>query len=227
VLDRYGITHAFVLPHAGLVHAGKVASDNDDVAIACKGSGGRMIPFCAVHPFYEEEALRELERCLGRLGFRGIKFHPWLQGISPSSPATDAVCELAGQHKAPVLFHDGTPPFALPSQIALLARRHPRTQFVLGHMGLFEHWREAIAAMNHAENLWGCLCSPHVAALRQIVNRCDKDRLMWGSDHGFTLDDPIGYRLGLMESLGLSDDDRDAILHRNPSRLIPGKPDAE
>ena len=220
VLDRHGVTHAFVLPHAGLVHAGKITRDNDEEAAACAKSDGRMIPFCTVHPYYEREALAELERCLHVLKFRGVKFHPWLQGTSPSSAVMDKACDVAGAYGVPVLFHDGTPPFSLPSQIALLARRHPQTVFILGHLGLLDHWREAIAAMNHTENLWGCLCSPHVAALDQLVSRCDKSRLLWGSDHGFTYDDSVGYRLGLMDLLNLSDDDRDAILCRNPKRLI-------
>jgi predicted TIM-barrel fold metal-dependent hydrolase len=219
-LDRHGVTHAFVVPLAGLVDAGKVARDNDTVAQVCARSDGRMIPFCTVNPGETGEALTELHRCLEVLSFRGIKLHPWLQGVSPSSPVVDQICELAGQHHVPVLFHDGTPPFSLPSQIAMLARRHPGTRFILGHLGLLEHWREAIAAMNHADNLWGCLCSPHIAAMKALVRRCDRNRLLWGSDHGFKLTDVIGYRLGLIDLLDLSDDDRDAILCRNPSRLM-------
>ena len=73
ILDRHGVTHAFVLPFAGLVHAGMVAGDNDDLAEVCKGSDGRMIPFCTVHPYRAQEALPELERCLEKLRQEIIK----------------------------------------------------------------------------------------------------------------------------------------------------------
>jgi len=218
--DEHGITHAIVLPFGSLLDGGRIPAENDDNAKVCIASGGRMIPFCTVNTWFEKEALAELDRCLGSLGYRGVKFHPWVQGQSVSSPTMDAVCEVAAHYGVPVLFHDGTPPFSLPSQMALLARRHPKTQIVLGHCGLLEHWREAIAALNFADNLWGCLCGPHVAGMREIVRRCDARRLLWGSDFGFTFLDVIGYRLHVMELLGLDDNLRQTIFTDNPARLL-------
>lgn len=218
--DEHGISHAIVLPFAGLLDSGRIRSENDDNAKVCAASGGRMIPFCTVNSWHENEGLAELDRCLVTLGYRGVKFHPWLQGQSVSSEAMDAICELAAHHGVPILFHDGTPPFSLPSQMALLARRHPRTQLILGHCGLLEHWREAAAALNSAENLWGCLCGPHLAGMREILRRCDTGRLLWGSDFGFTFLDVIGYRLHVMEALNLDGNLRRSILTDNPMRLL-------
>lgn len=219
-LDRHGVARAVVLPEAGLFHAGRIAEDNDRVAAVCARSGGRMIPFATVHVGERGEAIGELERCLVRLGMRGLKIHPWYQGTSISGPVMDEACELAGAHGIPVFFHDGTPAFSLPSQIALLAKRHPRTQVVLGHCGLFEHWREAVAALDACPNLWGCLCSPHVGALRELVRCCDTGRLLWGTDHGYGTADVYPYRFGLNEVIGWSDEVSEAILVRNPARLL-------
>lgn len=222
MFDRHGVTHAVVLPFAGLLDAGRICADNDDVAAVCAKSGGRMIPFCTVNTWFADEAAAEFERCLAG-GFRGIKFHPWLQGQPVNSGGMDRICEIAGRHGVPVLFHDGTPPYSLPSQMALLARRHPRTQIVLGHSGLLEHWREAAAALNSADNLWGCLCGPHAAGIREIVRRCDTTRLVWGSDAGFNFADAIGYRLNLMDILGIDAPLRQAILSDNAVRLLNPK----
>jgi predicted TIM-barrel fold metal-dependent hydrolase len=220
VFDSHGVTHAVVLPFVGLLDSARIRQENDDVASVCRASGGRMVPFCTVNTWFEADAAAELQRCFGTLGHRGVKFHPWLQGQTTASSGMDAACEIAGHFGVPVLFHDGTPPFSLPSQMALLARRHPNTRIVLGHCGLLEHWREAIAALNAAENLWGCLCGPHLEAMRQIVRRCDRTRLLWGSDFGFNFNDLIGYRLELMELMDLKDEQRAAIFHENPMRLL-------
>jgi predicted TIM-barrel fold metal-dependent hydrolase len=179
-----------------------------------------MLPFCAVNVWYRDEALAELERCLGELNFRGVKFHNWLQGFSVGHPVIDEVCEIAGAHGAPVLFHDGTPPFSLPSQIALLAKRHPQTQIILGHCGLYEHWREAAEALRAAPNLWGCICGPHVAGMKHLLKRCDMSRLVWGSDQGYTLAECYPYRLNVMNLLEISSMDRAAILATNARRLL-------
>jgi len=220
VFEKYGVSHAIVLPEAGLIHAGKLRNDNDAVAKVCAQSQGRMLPFCTVNVWYRDEALAELERCLGELNFRGVKFHNWLQGFSVGHPVIDEVCEIAGAHGVPILFHDGTPPFSLPSQIALLAKRHPQTQIILGHCGLYEHWREAAEALRGAPNLWGCICGPHVAGMKHLLKRCDMSRLVWGSDQGYTLAECYPYRLNVMNLLEISSMDRAAILATNARRLL-------
>ena len=217
---RYGISHGVVMPLQGLMSDSRIRWDNARVAAACACSAGRMIPFCTVNPTWGKEAIVEFTRCLESLKCRGLKLHPWLQGISPSSREVDELCGMAGDFGVPVLFHDGTPCFSLPSQMAMLARRHPRTTIILGHCGLFQHWREAIAAMNYSDNLWGCLCGPYLAALREIIGYCDVNRLLWGSDFGFGPEHHVDYRMKLMDLLDLSDGQRDAILCHNPARLF-------
>jgi len=218
--NDHQITHGVVMPLLGLFDHRRIQEDNEAVAAACARSGGRMIPFSSVHPNSNSDAISELLRCLVGSKCRGLKIHGWLQGASPSTAVVDQLCEIAAQYRVPVLFHDGTPCFAIPSQMALLARRHPKTTMILGHCGLFEHWREAVAALRHAENLWGCLCGPHAAALREIIRRSDGDRLLWGSDFGFGAAEHITYRLGLMRLDVCSQDRLDAILSRNPARLF-------
>ncbi|MFH1738143.1 MAG: amidohydrolase family protein [bacterium] len=219
-LEKYGITHAVVMPTAGLFDDRRIQSDNNAVKKVCELSGGRMIPFCTVQTYSEDEALSELGRCLGRLNFAGIKFHPWLQGIFPYGAIMDKVCEVAASFSVPIVFHDGTPPNALPSQIAMLAERHPSAQFVLGHCGLFEYWREAIDVLNRRENVWGCLCGPPWAAIRELINRCDPHQLLWGSDYGFGSDDCLSYRYTLMDRPDLSNSLRQTIFCENPKRLL-------
>ena len=219
-LAAHRVQRAIVLPEEGLFDAGRICQDNDRVAAVCAASNGRMIPFGTVNIWRREEALNELRRCVEVLRMRGIKIHPWVQGCSVSYPVMDEVCEAAGGYGIPLLFHDGTPPFCLPSQMALLARRHPKTRVALGHCGMFEHWREAVASLNSTPNLWGCLCSPHTAALRELVRRCDISRLVWGSDHGFALTDVYTYRFQLMDTVGMSDAARRAIFEDNPAQLL-------
>ena len=220
VLDRHGVTHAVVFPTQGLFDAGGIAQDNDAVAAACAASGGRMLACCSVNIWNAKQAIEELRRCLTVHKIGGLKIHPWLQGSSPSWAQMDQVCDVAAEFDVPIIFHDGTPCFSLPSQMALLARRHPKATIVLGHCGLLEHWREAVAALNATDNLWGCLCGPHWAGLRELTRRSDPDRTVWGSDVGFGESDPIGYRLNVVRTLGLADDRLERIFAHNPCRLF-------
>lgn len=215
----FDVKHAVVLPTLGLLHDGYAAFDHDQLALASKASGGVMLPFCTGQTALPE-ALDEIERCLRDLKFRGIKFHPWLQGASALTPTMDAVCELSVQYDVPILFHDGTPPFSLPAQVALLAHRHPNARLILGHCGLLEHWREALCALNSTPNLWGCLCGPHLAALRALALQGPADRLLWGSDAGFGTANPYPYRLDLIETLRLPKALADRIFRKNAAALF-------
>ena len=179
-----------------------------------------MLPFCTACLAEPDAALAELRRCLGELRFRGIKFHPWLQGCSVSEPAMDAVAEIAAEFGVPIAFHDGTPTYSLPSRMALLAQRHPRTSIILGHSGLFEHYQEAAAAVNSAENVWACLCGPHLEGLRHLVSRCPLDRLLWGTDAGYGMADVHRYRVPLMDRIGLTERQETAIYCTNPERIF-------
>lgn len=220
VLDRHGVERAIVLPTRGLMDDTVIAEDNDEVAAACRASQGRMIPFCTARTWQGDRALAEIDRCLGEQGFRGIKFHPWVQAIPVNHPVMDAVCERAAAAGVPILFHDGTPPFSLPSQIGLLAKRHPRVTVILGHCGMLEFWEEAAEVLRLFENVWGCLCSPHPAALRHLARRAPLERLCWGSDFGFGQADLLGYRLKLLQAGGLGPEVEDRLLRENPARLL-------
>jgi uncharacterized protein len=217
---RHGVTHAVVAPFLGLHDDTLLQQENEDLAKVCDASGGRMIPFCTVNPYRRDTAVAEFRRCVEVLKMRGLKIHPWVQGTSLNGESLDELCEMAAHWNIPLLFHDGTPSYSLPSQMALLARRHPSTTMILGHCGLYEHWREAICAMRYAENLWGCLCGPHLAALREIVRRSDRQRLLWGTDYGASDADVVGHYLGLFKLLRLADQDFQRIVEHNPRRLF-------
>jgi len=139
--------------------------------------------------------------------------------ISTADAVFGEICALAGEHGAPIIFHDGTPCYSLPEQIGGLARRFPGTTFVLGHSGLLWSWRSALTAAR-LPNLWLCLCGPHLRALEVICRQADPQRLIWGTDFGFGFADSIEYRLNLLRRADIDENLREQILAANPLRLL-------
>jgi predicted TIM-barrel fold metal-dependent hydrolase len=219
MLDRYGLNHAFIFGLDNMVRLDLCQADNDRLARLAAKSAGRLIPFGTAWPQMGKAGVEEVRRCVEDLGMRGLKFHPWLQGFSTADAAFRAICGLAGELKVPVTLHDGTPCYSLPEQVAGLARRFPKTQFVLGHSGLLWNWRSALEAARQP-NIWLCLCGPHMRACEMLAARADPERVLWGSDFGFSFADPIGYRLANFQESRIPDGLKEQTLGVNPFRLL-------
>jgi uncharacterized protein len=220
VMDELGVDLSVVFTYEGLLRPSAAA--NDSLAAWVAAAPERLVAFATVDP-RDPGAAAEIERCVGELGMRGVKLHPWLQGFSAHEPGLGAVCEIAGRLRVPILFHDGTPPFSTPLQLAALARRHPGTAIVLGHGGLHDLWREAIEAVLTTPNVHLCMCGTPGYAMRAIVARCPLERLLFGTDAGLRPEPRHRYavlRVRQLGELGLDDDQRTAILETNPRRLL-------
>ena len=219
-LDRHRVDMAALMGHRGLRRNADLKACNDTIKETCNNSGGRLIPLALVHPDYGDESIRELNRCIRDLDMRGLKLHPWRQGCSASGPVMDELCKLCGEFDVPVIFHDGTPCYSMPSQIGGLALRFPRTRFVLGHAGLLALWRSAVSCGTRCPNLYLTLCGPYQAGLRAIVNTIDENRILWGTDFGAGRSDPIGYRKGLVENLDMPESKRVKVMGSNALHLF-------
>jgi predicted TIM-barrel fold metal-dependent hydrolase len=219
VLDQYGVDKAFLLGHYNLHRCDLAAEDNTRLADITRQAKDRFIPFGSVWPQMGKDAVSEARRCLEDLGMKGLKFHPWLQGFSTGDAVLGEICGIAGELNAPILFHDGTPCYSLPEQVAGLARRFPGTRFVLGHAGLLWSWRSALEALR-VPNVWACLCGPHQRAIEILAREASSERLLWGTDFGFGFSDPIDYRLNLFLSAAIDEALKKRILGENPFRLF-------
>jgi hypothetical protein len=215
-----GIELSAIFTFDGLRRPGAAA--NDSLAAFVAAGEGRFVGFATVDPT-DAGAAAEIRRCVREHGMRGVKLHPWVQGFSPHTPGLDPICEEAAALGVPILFHDGTPPFSAPLQLAALARRHPGTTIVLGHGGLHDLWREAVEAVVSAKNVHVCLCATPPYAMRAVLERCPLDRIVYGTDGGL-LPEPrqhyVALRVRHLDGLGLDARQRSAILDENPRALL-------
>jgi uncharacterized protein len=215
-----GIERSVVFTFDGLLRPS--AGHNDSVAAFAGEAPGRYEHFATVDP-RSPDAADELERCLTELGAKGLKLHPWLQGFHSHGSFLDPVCEVAAAHRAPILLHDGTPPYSAPLQIAALARRHTRATLVLGHGGLHDLWREAVVAVQETPNLLVCMCATPTYAMREIVALCPLERILFGTDGGLAPSPRqlyVAARVRQLERLGLTPEQHHAIVHDNPARIL-------
>ncbi len=218
-LEAAGVCRAWICTTDGLV--ANPRGNNDVLADTIAEHRDFFVPFCTVGPYEGvDTALSELDRAKNELGMRGLKLHPWLQAFSMTDPAVVPILERSAALGLPVLFHDGTPPYCTPLQIAAAAEKVPQATVVLGHSGLDDLTEDAILACLRHPNIYLSLTSLSSGRMAQVIDRCPTDRLLYGSDGGVC---PHLARAGIQKltATGAADEVLQKIFFDNPSRLLP------
>jgi uncharacterized protein len=214
-----GLAAAWIMTTDGLLL--DTEKNNDVLAENIEGHRDFFVPFCTVNPHRgQEAAVRELERCRFDLKMTGLKLHPWLQAFWLTHPAVIPILKRAGELKMPVLFHDGTPPYSTPLQIAAAAELVPETTIILGHSGLDDLYNDSILACLRQPNVYLCLCGISAGLIKEVIQRCPIDKLLFGSDGGF-MPNLIMMSIEKLLSTGASEEVLEHVFHHNPQRLLP------
>jgi uncharacterized protein len=218
-LESVGLCGSWLMTTDGLLK--EPEKNNTILAQAVAKHLDFFIPFCTVSPNDGvESCLKELKRAKFELGMKGLKLHPWLQSFSLTNPEVLPVLEKAGEYNMPVLFHDGSPPYSATLQIAWAAENCPETVIILGHSGLDYLYKDAILASKSLPNIYLCLCSLSAGYIKEIVNKCDINRILFGSDGGFS-PGITDLAIDKVKSTGLDEESLEKIFYKNPRRLIP------
>lgn len=149
----------------------------------------RLVGFASLDVFQGAGHCKdEIRRCVEGYGFKGIKIHSWIQGFALHHPVMYEVMETAEQYGLPILFHDGTPPYADTSQIAGLAERYPKVPVILGHAGLYDSYRAGIGASERLDNIYLCLVGNTISSMKEMLQKVKHERILFGSDYCFGQD---------------------------------------
>jgi len=219
VLGSYGFSSPTYFPSPADATAG-----NDAMLEIAERERDRVRMYVTVNPNYTDHALQEIERCVAR-GAIGVKL---LASRRADDPLLDPIAELAGERGLPVLHHiwqhrrrewpsqeisDG-------ADLARLATRHPRTNFILAHIGGGGDYAHTFAAVREVPNVYPDLSGSGVdrGMLDDAVAILGASRLLWGCD--LTMETGLA-KLRALDVIGLSAEALADIRWRNAARLFP------
>lgn len=214
-----GVDRALVFTAQGLY--GDCRRHNDDLYRMTLEHRNRLIPFCTVSPHDGREAVEELRRCVNELDMRGVKFHPWLQAFPPVHPWIGPIFEEIRHLRVPAIFHDGTPPYCAPFQIAYIASQFPEVPVILGHSGLHDMWIEALRAAEKYENIYLCTCGGPFLGLKTMIERVGAGRLLYGSDFLLGGVAWMRYHQRVIRALPIPDRDKERIFSGTAMEIVP------
>jgi predicted TIM-barrel fold metal-dependent hydrolase len=219
VLDEAGIDKCFLFTLSGLYGFNDVHAANDKVAAAARQSPDRLIPFCTAFPNHNPEAAALEVRQRIDEGFKGVKFHPWLQSFPANSAYLYPTLEICSKHRVPVLFHTGTPPYSQPFQVMEQARRFPDVPFIIGHFGKIM-FLDAVRSAELYPNVYLETSGAQVADLGFALEHISADRILFGTDLPIGGASSAKWNLIKIASAIPDEKQRQAILGGNALRLI-------
>lgn len=219
VLGSYGHTSPTYFPSPEDVTKG-----NDAMRAIARADVDRVRWYVTVNPNHTDHALAEIERGVTD-GAIGVKL---LASRRADDPLLDPICRLAGERHLPVLHHiwqhrtrewpnqeisDGL-------DLARLAARHPKTNFVLAHLGGGGDWAHTLPAVRDTPNIYPDLSGSGVdrGMLDAALDALGAQRLLWACD--LTIETGLA-KLRALTVIGLSENDLADVRWRNAARIFP------
>lgn len=186
---------------------------NDLVLDALRSNPDRFIGYAVVTPPDAEAGLAEFQRCEAR-GLRALKLHTWHGRLY-----TDAVYRptlaYVNARKYPVLLHTwGAGDMKM---LEALAGGYPGILWILGHTPSDLDEYAGLAARFPNVALETCCSSAPFGLIEYLVEKAGADRVLFGSDAGFTSMAMMIGRIGLAR---ISVEDKRKILGENAARIF-------
>ena len=214
-MDKYGVDRAVICPVDRCIAVDN-REGNDFVLNTARAHPDRFYAFATANPWYKERAVGELRRAIGE-GARGIKLHPALQGYLLCDELVYPLAELSEELGVPMFFHTGTPAFSLPTQLAELARRFPKVDFIMGHMGSTDFKLEATLVALEFNNIYLDTSWILPDLVTHAVDAVGAERVLFGSDTPLST---LHVEIACRRAARMTDNERAQVMGLNILRLL-------
>ncbi|MBC7246248.1 MAG: amidohydrolase [Actinobacteria bacterium] len=215
--------HAFLIDSKGYFHIlwdkYRIIErpDNAEVAAVVEKYPDRFYGWVFVNPAADGDPVREIERWMERPGMVGVKAHPFWHRYAVEK--LDPVAEWCRDNGRPLLVHLGSRKGS--GDYRRLPERYRGVRIVYAHAGI-PYYRELWAYIRDREGLFVDLSSPYLDRnlVRKAVDFLGAEKCLYGTDGPYGEQRPgedydYGWIKGRIESLPLSEREREMIFHAN------------
>lgn len=215
---KAGITGSVVFSVATTPH--QVASINNFIADEVK-KGPSLCGLGAAHPLSEDQKADIDE--IASLGLKGVKLHPDIQGFAIDDPRCMEIYRLCRERGLTVLIHMGDKryDFSSPKRLIPVLEQLDGLKIIGAHLGGWGIWKDAESVLSGYDN-FSVDCSSSLAFLppeeaKRIIRLYGANRVLFGTDYPMW---DYNAELERFFALGLSDEERELILHRNAEEIF-------
>ena len=151
-LDEAGVDLAVAAP-ADREIAVLNRQGNDYIIAEARKFPDRIIPACAVNPWFGNDSIKELVQAFEQ-GAKMLVLHPTIQGFLINDDLADPLIAKTAELSMPVYVHTGGHLYGAPWQLIDCAMRFPDAAFIMGHAGATDYWNDVPYAGSYAPNIY-------------------------------------------------------------------------
>ena len=223
-MDKQGIDYVVALAETNTMVTG--VSINERVAEFCRGSK-RLIPFANINPYVTFNQVGELERCVTKLGVKGLKLYPTYQHFYANDNKLFPIYERAQEFNIPVMIHTGSSVFpgslmkyGDPLFLDEIAVFFPRLKIIQSHAGRGFWYDKAFFLAGLHENVYMDITGlPPQNLLRYFPDlERNADKIIFGSDWPGIID--IKKNVAAILELPISKSTKEKVLGKNAATLL-------
>jgi predicted TIM-barrel fold metal-dependent hydrolase len=219
-MKKSGCTHALTLHIATNPKQQKNVND-----FAISSQQGNIYAFGSVHPD-SPDAVDELYR-INAAGLKGVKFHPDYQGFFVDDEKMDAIYRTCQELGLITVFHTGRDPVSpeivhcSPAALANVALRYPEMKIIAAHMGGMEMPDEAAKYLCDKDNVYFDTAFATRTldrnSMKALIGKKGTDRVLFATDFPWST---VSTEKELIDSLGLTEEDKEKIYWKNAFKLL-------
>jgi hypothetical protein len=223
-MDDQGIDYIVALAETNAMVTG--VSTNDRVTEFCRGRE-RLIPFANINPYVTLNQVAELERCVTKLGMKGLKLYPTYQHFYPNDKKLFPIYERAQALNIPVMIHTGSSVFpgslmkyGDPLLLDEIAVFFPKLKIIQSHAGRGFWYDRAFFLASLHENIYMDVTGLPPQNLLKYFPDLERnaDRIVFGSDWPGIID--IKKNVQAILDLPISEATKEKILGKNAAKLL-------
>ena len=193
---------------------------NDQVMQAISHWHNRAFGFVYLNAKYVDESIKELERCVKNGPMVGVKL--WVAARC-NDPKIDPLIQRAGELNALIYQHTwfkaggNLVGESTPSDLAILAKRHPNIPLISGHIG--GDWELGLRAIQNCPNVYAGIggFDPTAGITEMAVRTLGAERVIYGSDIGGR---SLSSQLAKVQGADIPEVSKRLILGGNLKRLL-------
>lgn len=226
-MDEAGVDRAIVVPGgtvdvrqmsqfvSGELKAAVKPIPNHLVYQAIEKYPKRLVGFCSFNPLERDEAYAIFETAIAR-GCTGVKLNPIAFRFSFSSEVLDDIAAQCGVRGIPIYSHVIFDAGANTQKYGAFARRHPGTNFILGHMGFGSCDGNAFKLAAELPNFYLETSLANHMSVSEAIRIAGDHKLVFGSEF------PMSYhKIQLFQIREFPERSQVKILSENIRRIVP------